>query len=150
MIKTAMEVYQHVYKTGKLSIPKDWQITRNLYWFEAFKNQKVIPNYWVFSNIVKVALEVQKVRDIIGLPFVINSWYRDPMYNKEVSNATLSCHTFGLAIDFVVRGMKSDDVRKIILQNKLSLRLEPNVSWVHADRGHPFIANGARFGLIDM
>lgn len=58
-----------------------------------------------------------------------NYFYKDKLY--------LSAHLLGKAVDFDVKGMKAQSVRKWIVDNKklfpFKIRLEDKVSWVHLD-----------------
>ena len=87
------------------------------------------------------------IREELGVPITINDWLwggdrcwsglrlaGSPYYSAY------SQHTFGRAVDFLVKGYTADYVRKVIRklfkQGKLpvkGLRLELNVGWVHLD-----------------
>ena len=92
------------------------------------------------------------IRDILGVPMVINDWYwggnnqqRGLRTNlcqivvaKSKSNTLyLSNHCFGRAIDAVSAKMTADEMRKKIVLNAHKLpypiRLEAGVSWLHFD-----------------
>ena len=49
-----------------------------------------------------LTLVLQPSRDLIGLPIHINSWYRDPVHNKQIGGATNSQHLYGTAVDLRV------------------------------------------------
>lgn len=42
----------------------------------------------------------QPVRDILGVPMVVSSGYRNPTLNRAIGGSTTSAHCYGLAIDF--------------------------------------------------
>ncbi len=48
--------------------------------------------------------KLQLLRDLIGRPLIINSAYRDPIYNAKVGGAPLSMHKQGRAFDIALRG----------------------------------------------
>lgn len=46
---------------------------------------------------------LQKARELMGKPFVINSAYRSPEHNKRIGGAPLSRHVKGQAFDIATR-----------------------------------------------
>ncbi|ESA37240.1 phage-related lysozyme [Leptolyngbya sp. Heron Island J] len=78
----------------------------NFTWGEATKNGTRIPTTpEIVDNIITFARALQNARNIIGQPFVINSWYRDPQSNEAVGGATNSQHLSGRAVDMYVPGV---------------------------------------------
>lgn len=67
-----------------------------------------------FNNIKLVAVNLQKIRDHINKPIVVNSGYRSPQHNKKIGGVTNSYHTKGLAADIVVKGMRTKNLAAII------------------------------------
>ena len=69
----------------------------------------------VYHNMVKVANQLQVLRNYIGKPIQINSAYRSEQYNAKIGGAhkidkkgnriETSQHVFGRAADIVVKGM---------------------------------------------
>ena len=69
----------------------------------------------VYHNMVKVANQLQTLRDYIGKPIQVNSAYRSEKYNAKIGGAhkidkngnriETSQHVFGRAADIVVKGM---------------------------------------------
>src|SRR5690625_1177945 len=51
------------------------------------------------NNLIRLAVNLQKLRDDLGSPLVISSGYRTPKYNKRVGGATLSQHLTASAGD---------------------------------------------------
>ena len=45
------------------------------------------------------------LRELVKKPILVNSWYRNPVYNAKVGGAKNSQHTLGEAADIVVKGM---------------------------------------------
>lgn len=55
---------------------------------------------------------LQNVRDHFGKPINITSGYRTVSYNAKISgSASDSLHTYGMAADFVVNGVKASEVQ---------------------------------------
>lgn len=92
------------------------------------------------------------IRKKLNKIITINTWYWNGEFNERglranldsiVKNATdsnrlyLSPHIQGAAIDFDVKGMKAEEVRQWLIENKsdlpYSIRLEKDVNWVHLD-----------------
>ena len=65
-------------------------------------------------NIVKVACNLQKLRDVLRMPITINSGYRSPEHNKKVGGAPNSYHVKGMAADIKVKGLSPESVRNKI------------------------------------
>jgi hypothetical protein len=132
--------------TPKLSV--------NFTWHEALylPSWKVehIPTEQEKTNIIQMAQKMEQIRSILGNRSIsVSCWIRPKLnqpghpehgqdYNLFVgSTAKASMHISGSAVDFVVPGMSSDQVREILVPHlkELNIRLEnlPGSSWVHAD-----------------
>ena len=60
----------------------------------------------IYHNIVKVANQLQILRNYIGKPITINSGYRSEEYNASIKGSSKkSQHVMGRAADIVVKGM---------------------------------------------
>jgi len=78
----------------------------------------------VYHNMVKVANQLQSLRDYIGKPIQVNSAWRSEEYNAKIGGAhkidkkgnriETSQHVFGRAADIAVKGMTPIEVSKII------------------------------------
>lgn len=68
----------------------------------------------VLLNIVKLADQLQILRDFIGRPIKINSAYRSPSHNKMVGGAKNSQHLLGKAADIRVDGVSPRELHGII------------------------------------
>lgn len=64
----------------------------------------------VLDNIIKLASQLQYLRDKIGKPIKINSAYRCESHNKAIGGSSNSQHKIGKAADIVVKDMKPYDV----------------------------------------
>jgi len=71
----------------------------------------------VKNNIIKVADQLQILRDKINKPIKINSAYRCADYNDNiVKGAKHSQHKLGKAVDIVVDGMTPNEVHKLVCE----------------------------------
>jgi uncharacterized protein YcbK (DUF882 family) len=64
-------------------------------------------NIAIYHNMVKVANQLQILRNYIGKPITVNSAYRSQEYNASIGGAKNSQHIMGRAADIVVKGMSS-------------------------------------------
>lgn len=77
--------------------------------------------------------QLQKARDLAGIPFKINSGYRCEKHNKEVGGVVGSAHTKGMASDIATETSKE---RLIIVKSLLDAgfeRIEIMPTWIHCD-----------------
>ncbi|MEM8810291.1 MAG: D-Ala-D-Ala carboxypeptidase family metallohydrolase, partial [Cyanobacteria bacterium P01_G01_bin.38] len=87
-------------------------------WGEATKDGTRLPaNAEVVNNIINLAQELQKARNLIGQPFVINSWYRTPEANSAVGGARNSLHLQGRAVDMYVPGYSVRQVANALMSS---------------------------------
>lgn len=83
----------------------------------------------------------ERVREIIGKPMIITSGYRCPELNKAIGGALTSQHIFCEALDFVVKGLRVEDIFNRIVTSDLKYNqiiIERNKSgsqWVHLSIG---------------
>lgn len=62
----------------------------------------------VYHNVVKVANQLQYLRDYLAKPIKVNSAYRSPEHNKSVGGVPKSQHILGKAADIVIKGMPTE------------------------------------------
>jgi uncharacterized protein YcbK (DUF882 family) len=113
----------------------------NFYWYELVYlsglDSYIYTSKEVKENLIDICKRLQKIRDMFGKSIKITSGYRPALYNKHINGAAKSQHVLGKAIDFKVKGVSADRVRKKILPEleKLGLRMEdlPKSTWVHID-----------------
>ena len=67
----------------------------------------------VYHNVVKVANQLQYLRDYLGKPIRVNSAYRSPEHNESVGGVPKSQHILGKAADIAIKGMPTE----ILYQN---------------------------------
>lgn len=66
------------------------------------------------SNVLKLAINLQVLRDHLGKPVNINSGFRHPAYNRKVGGAKNSQHMKATAADIKVKGIGPDKLASII------------------------------------
>lgn len=59
------------------------------------------PSEEVKANLSELALTLEKVRELLGVPLHINSGYRGPKLNAAIGGSTTSAHMTGQAADFI-------------------------------------------------
>jgi uncharacterized protein YcbK (DUF882 family) len=101
------------------------------------KDGSEMPND-VMINIIKLAKNLQVLRDAVGKTITITSGYRSPKYNLKIGGAKDSQHIKGTAADIKVKGMTPKEVAKVIegliASGKMTqggIGIYP--SWVHYD-----------------
>lgn len=101
------------------------------------KDGSAMPND-VMINIIKLAKNLQMLRDAIGKTISITSGYRSPEYNAKIKGAKFSQHINGTAADIQVKGVTPKEVAKVIegliASGKMQqggIGIYPN--WVHYD-----------------
>jgi zinc D-Ala-D-Ala carboxypeptidase len=65
----------------------------------------IIPGAQITANIVKIAKELDKIRNYYDRPIIVTSWYRDPRSNRSVGGVRNSQHLLGWAADIQVQGV---------------------------------------------
>jgi uncharacterized protein YcbK (DUF882 family) len=80
----------------------------------------------LLPNVQKLANELQKLRDELGLPIKINSGYRTKTYNKKIGGATNSMHVQAKAADIVVTDISPTNlykrIEKLIEEGKVNFK----------------------------
>lgn len=85
------------------------------------------------------------VRNHFGKPVIVTSWYRCPALNAIISNNPNSQHKKGVAIDFIVRGVRNLEVAEYIRDNLEFDQLILEYNWIHCSS----LANGNRKQVLN-
>ena len=98
------------------------------------------PSQQVIENLTKLIENVlDPLRDAWGKPIHVNSGYRCPALNKEVSGAPSSQHMKGEAAD-ITAGNRTDNRKLYSLIKKLDLPVDQVINeydfrWIHVSYG---------------
>lgn len=96
----------------------------------------IIPAAQITSNIIKIATELDRIRIQFGnKPITINSWYRDPVSNREVGGVRNSQHLLGWAADICIDGFDPNLVAARLADNWAG-GLGDSHSFTHLDLRH--------------
>jgi len=68
----------------------------------------------VYENVIKLANQLQFLRDYTGRPISINSAYRSTEHNAKVGGSKTSQHLLGKAADITIQSLKPAEVFMII------------------------------------
>ena len=93
-----------------------------------------MPDINSLDNILDLIIDcLQPIRNIINLPMIISSGYRNKQVNKIVGGKPNSQHLKGQAADFIVPGMTPKQVIDIIIENNIEYYQLINEydKWVH-------------------
>ena len=132
-----------------MSLEMQWynlnnKISENFRWREAlYCNQwgvHVFPTKEQRSNIIYIASRLELIREVFKLPIHITSWLRPSAYNTLIGGSRASAHIFGKAVDFIVVGKPSHEIRSYLFDNgyleKFNIRMERlpyESNWIHID-----------------
>lgn len=70
----------------------------------------------VKNNLIKLADQLQILRDKVGKPIKINSAFRCEAWNEKCGGAKHSQHKFGKAADIVIDGMTPNEVHELVCE----------------------------------
>mgnify|MGYP006140080725 CR=1 FL=1 len=68
----------------------------------------------VFLNMIKLANQLQILRDYTGRAITVNSGYRSPKHNAKIGGSLSSQHLLGKAADITIEALKPSEVYMII------------------------------------
>lgn len=91
-----------------------------------------------YDNVLRAVVGLQRVRELIGVPMLVNSWYRCNELNTAVGGSPTSEHRLGLAIDFVPSGKKIEEVYNEIKNSSIpynQLIIYPERGFIHISFG---------------
>ena len=108
------------------------------------------PDNEVLMNLRRLALFLEEVRTVVGMPLRINSAYRSPEANKKVGGKPTSQHCRGVAADIRVKGMTPDQVVKAIINAGLAYDqvIREFDSWTHVSIPNTKDAKPRKMALI--
>jgi hypothetical protein len=90
------------------------------------------PNVLQINNLQRLAEFLEKVRELLGKPMLIDSGFRSPEVNQAVGSTSISQHLKGCAADFRVPGMTPAEVVKAIRNSTLEYdQLILELGWTH-------------------
>jgi hypothetical protein len=91
------------------------------------------PSAEVVANLTELAMALEKVRSLLGVPMHINSAYRSPKANAAVGGSSTSAHMTGQAADFVAPqcGTPQDIAQKIAASDIAFDQLIYEGTWLH-------------------
>lgn len=114
------------------------KITENFTWEEAQHTNtnlnNVIMNEEIIKNVRQVAESImQPLRNYLGKPINVTSWYRSPQVNKQVGGSSNSQHLLGEAVDFQCFNLLEafDYIRTNLLFDQLIWEVKGDKRWVH-------------------
>ena len=114
-----------------MKVIKNQQLTEHFNLLEFFPNEKYRNKInqlggvddTIFDRIQMVAEKLEKIRAKFGkYAIIITSGYRTSEQNYNCGGCKSSRHTYGLAVDFYVRGLLSPSVFRILKSDKPLLR----------------------------
>lgn len=115
------------------------------------------PSQVIVNNLTESAQKLwQPVRDLLGVPVLVNSGYRSVAVNQRVGGSATSAHCHGLAIDFIApRYGNTRKIAKFLVEqlkakgikfDQLILEFpDSSGSWIHLGYKHP---NGKQRGQV--
>lgn len=125
-------------------------LSKNFTLYEATRSSKAIQKGIDNSMDTKTLINaeyfaknvLQPVRDKVGIPFLITSWYRCPLLNKVVGGVSNSAHLTAMAIDFNIQGKTTKESFALVLVALKDLRIpfdqliiekntKTGATWVH-------------------
>lgn len=77
----------------------------------------------MLDNAYQFAKILQRIREHIGKPFIISSWYRCKALNEAVGGTLNSAHLKAQAVDFVIGGLSARQTYEIVLETLKTLHI---------------------------
>jgi len=71
----------------------------------------------LIPNMLKVAIQLELIREHFGKPIIVLSCYRSPEVNKAVGGSPTSAHRYAMAADIQIDGVSPQEVCKWIAEN---------------------------------
>lgn len=122
-------------KTNPVGIAQNIDGSKYFTWGEALHELSRTPaDFRVTQRIIQLAQRLDIVREAIGQPIIVQSWYRTPAINRAVGGVDGSRHTFGDAVDWHPQGGSIRAVREY-LEREWKGGLGFYGDWFHTDLG---------------
>ena len=77
---------------------------------------KNIPNQDEKDNILYTASRMDVIREYLGAPLIVLSWFRSEELNTAVKGSKTSAHRFGMAVDVYSTKMNSKDIYNKLIE----------------------------------
>lgn len=77
---------------------------------------KNIPSRDEKDNILYTASRMDLIREYLGIPLIVLSWFRSEELNSAVKGSKTSAHRFGLAVDVYSTKMSSKEIYDKIIE----------------------------------
>ncbi|MGL5797747.1 MAG: D-Ala-D-Ala carboxypeptidase family metallohydrolase [Cetobacterium sp.] len=72
------------------------------------------------ENILFTAFRMDLIRTIVGVPLIVNSWFRSKKVNNAVGGSKTSSHMLGLAVDVMSKTMTPKQIKDKIIASGVS------------------------------
>ncbi len=99
---------------------------------------KNTPNRDEKDNILYTASRMDVIREYLGVPLIVLSWFRSEELNTAVKGSKTSAHRFGLAVDVYSTKMNSKDIYNKLIEAQTKGRIQfdqliyyPKQNFVH-------------------
>ncbi|WP_291258701.1 D-Ala-D-Ala carboxypeptidase family metallohydrolase [Fusobacterium sp.] len=99
---------------------------------------KNVPNEQERNYIQYTASRMDHIRELLGVPLIVLSWFRCEELNKAVKGSKTSAHRFGLAVDVHSNQMTSKEIYEKALKLKQQGKIQfdqliyyPKQNFVH-------------------
>lgn len=77
---------------------------------------KNIPNQDEKDNILYTASRMDLIREYLGIPLIVLSWFRSEELNTAVKGSKTSAHRFGMAVDVYSNKTTSKDIYNKLIE----------------------------------